>query len=199
MGIPVDREGFFRAEIIDYGMCEASDAASQSVGVTIKCHLSEMYDFGQEAWVDWPYDQEATGVLWVICKNGSINDTACKSLVQSAGWDGDFESISDKRWEPTPCQVQVKHQEYKGKSEFRIAYVNPLDKIPGAMGNLNTDKVKLLKSQHGAALRALTSTLKTNAALVAKGKPAAPKAPPKAAAPASQPAGVAPLDNETPF
>lgn len=194
MPTAVDRAGFFQCDIVDYGMCEASDAASQSVGVQIKCHLFAMYDFAQEAWIDWPYDQEAYGVLWVINRNGSLNDIACKSLVQCAGWDGDLDSIAEKRWEPTRCQVQVKESTYNNKTELRVAFVNQLDHVPGKMGTLNTDKVKLLKSQHGSALRALTSTLKTNAAPSPKGKPAPPKAPPKVSAPA----GAPPAD-EVPF
>lgn len=190
MGTPIDRPGFFQAEIIDYGMCEAKE--SQSVGLQIKCKLLAMYDFKQEAWVEWePYDQEADGVLWVIKKDGSLNDVACRSLVQSTGWDGDLEAFGEKRWDPTRCQVQIKEDTYNNKTQLRIAFINPYDRVPGVMGTLDSDKVKGLKASHGSALRALVGTIKTNSTPSPKGKPAAPaKSGPKTPPPAGNSKGV---------
>ena len=205
MGTPIDREGHFRARIVEYGMCQASDAASQSVGVQIKVALTEMWDPDREGWMSWSeYDQEATGTLWIVKKDGTLNDMACRSLVQNAGWDGDIYKIADSKWEPTECQVTIKAEEYRGRTQYKVSFVNDYNRVPGSMGTLDESTVKSLKNQHGSALRALFATTKANSAPKPEGKPEAPPKPPaKRPPPAGSSVGIpdegAPPQDEVPF
>lgn len=197
MGNPVDREGNFRVEITDYGMREAK-APSKSVGVTLKCRLLEIYDFDSEQWHAWAeYDQEADGAIWIVGKDGDLNDKAVESLVVNAGWDGTIESIVEKTWKPTACQITTSENVYNGKTTFQIGFVNHYDSKPGGMGAVSSEKAKQLSQKYGSSLRAVVGTMQTNSSAAPKGKPPAPK--PKAPQPVGAIANGAPPADEVPF
>lgn len=199
----VDREGTFRATITEYGLQRADSGA---VGVIIKATLTEMWDGGEQVWIPWAeYDQECVGTLWVIKKDGHINEGPVKSLCQFANWDGDFDSINAKTWQATPCQVTVEPDEYKGVVRYRIGFVNDFNRVPGGIGTLDDSAVKDLKARFGTPLRALASTVKANSKPAPNGKPPAPPAA-KATKPKADPAPVRetvaagpPPDDEVPF
>lgn len=175
MGSPIDREGAFRCEIIDYGLRKGKEP-SKSVGVSIKCRLLEMYDYDSESWIPWDeYDQEADGAVWIVKKDGVVSDGAVESLVANAGWDGTIESVIDRTWHPTSCQVAVKENNYDGKITYQASFVNAWDSTPGA-GSVSSEDAKVLALQYGASLRAVAGSVKQNAAKPS-GKPSAPAKP----------------------
>lgn len=186
MSSEADREGSFKAQIIDYGMKKAESGA---IAVTLKVKLMAMWDPETQSWLPWSdYDMEAWGDLYVVKKDSTLNETACKSLINCAGWDGYLESICDKTWQPQDCQVVLQANEYKGVTTYRVGFLNALDRTPGAMMTLDKESVKQLSAQYGAPLRALAGSAKAAATPKPNGKPAAP---PKAKAkPAPVAAGV---------
>jgi hypothetical protein len=175
---PCDREGTFKAQIESYGLKEMETG---SVAVAIRANLLECWS--GEGWDAWSeYQMDATGDLWIVKKDGTLNSSQVEALIKCAGWDGNLESITNETWKPTPCQVVVQRDDYKGQTRFRIAFINDIDRTPGAFGNVDAGKAKELQARHGAALRALAGNAKRNGAPAPTGKPATP--PPAAPRPA---------------
>lgn len=180
MSTMIDREGTFKALIQSYGLKEME---SGSVGIAIRANLLACWS--GEGWDDWAqYDVEAQGDIWIVGtkeKGSKLNEKAFESLVKHAGLDGDTDSIVNETWKPTECQVVIKADDYNGQTRFKIAFVNALDRTPGAFGNVDAAKAKELQSRHGAALRAIAGNAKRNGTPTPASKPAAPPpAPPKA-------------------
>lgn len=205
MSEPADREGDFRCEIVDYAIQQAK-APSQAVMVRLKVKLTHFYQpteiGGDGEWHPWEeYDQEAYGSVCVAKKDGSLNQTGCESLMNNAGWDGDFSAVDNKTWKPTRCQVRLSPNEYHGKTTYQVAFVNGYDDTPGggSLKSVGSERAKALQDRFGSSLRAIKGTLKTNAA-PASGKPKSPS-PPKSvpvAAAATSENGAPPVD-EVPF
>lgn len=169
---PCDREGTFKAKITDYGTRETE---GQAVAVTIQVTLLEMWD-GSE-WQEWEqYGMEAAGDLWVVKKDGTPNNNPAKSLIEHAGWDGSFASITNRTWQPTPCQVVIKRDDYKDQVRYRVEFVNAYDRTPGQVSNVSPDKARELDGRFGSHFRALAGNTKRNGSAPAPGKPATPPA-----------------------
>lgn len=168
-----DRAGNFRAEIIEYGMKEFQSGA---VAVQIKVALKEIWNHDEETWEPWEdYGMEAFGSIFVVGKEGNLNERGVKSLVNNAGWDGDFNSIANRTWEPALCQVNIKAEVYNNVTTYKVAFVNHFDSVPGTMGMLDEDKVKDLAARFGASARSIASQAKANR-LPQTSKPPAPPA-----------------------
>jgi hypothetical protein len=157
MSTPVDRAGSFKATIEEYGLKEME---SGSVAISLKAKLTDFWD-GQQ-WHDWrEYEQEAEGDVWVVKKDGTPNEKAIETLVKFAGWDGDFLSVIQGQWAPTPCQLTIKAEDYQNRTRLKIAFVNDLNRTPGGqMSNVDEAKAKELQSRFGASMRAIVGNAK---------------------------------------
>ncbi len=183
MPTQIDRPGVFLAEIVDYGLKKSEQ--TESVAVSITARLLAMWTIGQgmaePGWVEWAiYDQEASGDTWVIGKDGKLITAACDRLIKHAGWNGDFEAISNKLWAPCQCQVTVVADEYKGVKRYRIEFINDYGRTPGKFEELAADKVQNLAARFGPELRALAGSHRQQSVPAPAGKPAAPPALPGA-------------------
>ena len=187
MGQPVDREGNFRAKIIEY---ELKEFDSGNVSISVKAQLLE--HFFDRQWVPWEeYDMEAEGAICIVKSNGTeINKLGAESLIQHAGWDGLFDSVANHTWAPTLCAVAIKQEEYKGKTSLKINFINSYSRTPGA--SIDPNKVKDLTSRFGSQLRALAGNSGRSTVPTGKPPPAPPPARPMAPAPSQDP-------NEIPF
>jgi hypothetical protein len=182
--VPCDRTGNFRAEILDYGLKQMESGA---VAVALHVLLTEMWD--GENWLQWrEYDMEAFGDVWIVKKDGALNDRQAKALINFAGWDASLASIADETWKPTPCQVEIAHDRYKDQDQYKISWVNDFNRVPGAgaLSNVDAGKLKELEARFGSPLRALQGNVKRNTASPSTKKPPSP---PKAAATAAVAAG----------
>lgn len=130
------QEGFYRISITEYGLKEAESGA---LAVSIRAKLIQCWQ--NEEWVNWDhYDQEADGDVWVVKKDGTPNEGAIHSLAQWAGWDGDMQSLVNANWQPLKCQCQVKREDYKGETRFKIAFLNDWNPMsPAPAGRDDTD------------------------------------------------------------
>lgn len=159
----VDRAGNFRGIISEYGLKKMDSGA---VGVTIRVLIEEMWDQENQAWVDWQYDMEAVGDIWIIGnkeKGNKINERAARSLIQYAGWDGNIASIVTNEWQPSKVHVSVSREEYKGNVHFKISFVNDYDRPPGGLvSNVSADEAKQMAAVYGSSLRALAGTVRAN-------------------------------------
>lgn len=172
---PCDRTGSFRAEILDYGLKEMDSGA---VAVALHVKLTEMWD--GENWQPWgEYDMEAYGDVWIVKKDGKLNDRQAKALINFAGWDASLSSIAEETWKPTPCQVEITHERYKDQDQYRISWVNDFDRTPGAgaQSNVDANKLKELEARFGSPLRALQGNVKRNGAAPSTKKPSPPPKP----------------------
>jgi hypothetical protein len=172
---PVDREGTFQAEIESFGLKEME---SGSIAISIRANLTACWS--GEGWDSWSeYMMDAQGDLWIVKKDGTLNSPQVEALMKHAGWDGNLESIINETWKPTPCQVVVQKDSYKGVDRYKIGFINDLNRTPGAMSNVDAAKAKELQARYGAQLRALAgNAVRNNAAPAGK-----PSAPPPAPAP----------------
>lgn len=169
----VDREGFFRAVITDYGL---NDAGSGAVAVSLKVSLTEMWGDGE--WIPWEqYGQEANGSCWIVKKDGTLNDGQVQSLIKHGGWSGDLLDIVNRKWEPTKIQVQILREVYKDQPRYRISFINDWAREPGGCGNVDEGTARALAARFGSALRAIAGNAKRNTPQPA-GLPSVPPPPP---------------------
>lgn len=177
MSNPLTEAGVFRGCITEYGL---RDTESGAIGVTIRARIDDGWDSENKEWADWrPYAIEAIGTLWIIKKDGTVNQLPTESLIKFAGWNGDIEAIGAGLWIPTECQFSVNEErpnEYHEATQYRIAFINQYDRIPGAVGNVTPEKAKELQSRFGAQFRALAGSAAQNAAKPPTTKPKMPNA-----------------------
>jgi hypothetical protein len=189
----IDRDGIFRGNPIEASIITGAEG-SQSVGLNVKCFVQEALDGSN--WQPWDeYGFVAAGTLWIIKKDGSINENAAETARDVLGWDGDFDHVEGTQLRM--CQFTVKGEEYKEKMRYRIEWFNPYEFSPGPRA-VDAGQLSKLKTTHGAKMRAFFGQRKS-AAPAPAGKPAPPppaakKSPP---APPSAPAGVDELPNAT--
>lgn len=171
--IDADRAGNFRAEIMDYGLWEPTTGGA--VAVQVRAVLTEIWD--GEAWQPWrQYNMIAKGNIWVIKKDGTLNEKSVESLIKATGWGGDIESVVQGAWAPTPCQVVLNEETYKEEVRYVVSFVNEFDRKPG--GGMNTvtgDRAKELQARFGSPLRALAGNVKRNAAPTGSKPPEPPR------------------------
>ena len=153
----LDRMGRFRVEPTKWSIREAPSGA---VGVGITFLVLEQWDTEKGQWTDWsefePY--EVRGTWWVVKRNGSISQNGVDQLSSVFGWDGTLETI---RQSPPRgrAQVQVTHDEYKGKVEFRAEWLHGYDADPtGSSGSVDEARGKELDTRFGSLLRAAASS-----------------------------------------
>jgi len=194
MSIQCDREGSFQGRILEYGLKEFESGA---VAITIKAALDKISN--GEHWEDWEqYDMEAIGSLFIIKKdNGGVNNQQVESIVLATGWDGSLNSVVHGTWQPTPCQFVIKSETYKNVLQFRIAFINEHDRIPGGLSNVDIDKAKALEAKYGSSLRAVSGNVKRNTAPAPTGK--AMPAPKANGGAKEQPVGAAKKTDDIPF
>lgn len=171
MGTAIDRPGNFQCEFKEYGLTERESGA---VAISVIAQITAQYNDESGEWDDWKeYDVEARGDLYIIKKDGGLNNSQVEALCKYAGWSGSLAAIRDRTWTPTPCQVSIEGDEYKGVTRYKIGFVNAFDRTPGGVGNITDDKVKALEVKFGASLRAVAGSA-THGTTKPAGKPAAP-------------------------
>lgn len=156
MSNKIDREGFFRAVPKSWDVAEGKESQSKGIRLTFK--ITAMKE--GEDWQDWtPYDFEASGVFWIIGKEGKIDIARVKRLGETIGWNGTFEMVADYLPVEVEVQIQVKLDTYGDKPEFRVDGIWDRDFVPGQK-RLTADKAKTLDNTFGAQMRAILAGVK---------------------------------------
>lgn len=170
----LDREGTFRGRIIEFGLQEGS-SPSQSVGIGIKVAIDEWFNRETEAWEDWrEFEFETIGYINLVTSKGVANDKSADNLCKCTGWNGNLGDIAMGEWKPEPIQFTTKADEYKGKTTFKVDYVNQYDRIPGGgIKSVDAETAKALQAKYGTTFRALGANAKRNTPPADK-----PKSPP---------------------
>lgn len=198
MSYDCDREGVFRGELTAPSLVKGKDP-SRSVGIGFVAKLAEMWNETERQWEPWShYDMEAHGTVWVIKKDGSVNQNAVDSLVNCVDWSGNLCDVPEGTFTGGQCQFVIKEETYKDQTSYKAAFINPFNSVPGGGGNMSADEARAIQSQVGSQLRAIASSAKRG-----RTKPDAtskPAAPPKARPPVNQPVPVDADGNiEVPF
>jgi len=191
----LDQEGTFQGEIMDMAILDAKDTQSKAVSITVR--ILEIWHEG--AWHDWSeYGLEVSGNLWVIKKDGTINETQWRALVENAGWDGSFASVATKSWKPKPVQVVVQADTYKDQTRYRISWLNAWGSMPGILGGIAPDAAAALDAKYGAQARALSGNVNRGKGAAPAGKPGKPSAPKKKAESQPETPPLPPRDDPPP-
>lgn len=178
--IPCDREGNFRVTVVDYGLIEENSGA---IAISLIVHLDQRWNREQDepGWENWgEYAMSAEGRIYVVKSDGNINKGQAEALMKYGNWDGNFDSIANKTWEPAPFSCNIEPNTYKGVTTYRVGFVNDYNSTPGQRSNVSPEKASELQSRFGSQFRALAGTVKRNAV------PPPPNSRPKPPPPASQ-------------
>lgn len=186
--------GRFRARIMAWGLTRSSQPDSQSVGIRLEFSVLQYWNPSLANWEDWSQQNlDIGGTVWIIQKNGQPNEKAVIRLMDASGWDGSLDQIeaplnTPGAWDPRDVQITVDWQEYNGKNEIRVAWVNGWDDAPG-MPRLEASEVSAIKNAFGSKLRAVVANKNRNAPrpqpVAAPAVRPAPPPPPASSAPAA--------------
>lgn len=93
-------------------------------------------------------------LVTLVKKDGEIVVSAIENMKAAFGWDGmEFVSLSNEFPDKEFSLSQCVHEEYEGKTYFKVGFVNP---IGGGMKRLTPADPKVLAAKFGAKLRALS-------------------------------------------
>lgn len=192
----LDRDGVFKAMIVEWGVKKSETSLSVAVSCRFEARAKlESDDKGASFWDDWTQYEPMSfvGDYWIIGKDGKINEGAVQQLVRSTGWDGKLASVLASLPPRPIVQVTVKPDTYKDKTRYKAGWMNPEDYVGGS-GNVDAKGVAAMDSQFGSLLRAAAGAAAPKAAAGAKPAAAAakgrPKAPPRKVDEALAPIGT---------
>ena len=115
-----NREGRFRAEVIEKGVAETGE--NKLTTVTLKFLLEEEYKDGE--WQNILGEpQEITGYFYIEKRDRSINEFALKALKETFGWDGRDAFWFEDNALPK-CQVTLAYETYNDKQKLRVQFIN---------------------------------------------------------------------------
>src|SRR3972149_415329 len=168
----LNQAGVFRGTITEYGLLVQDSGA---IALSVRAKIDDAWNHESQGWQDWRgYEVQAAGRLWIVKKDGTINESQAQSLIKHCGWNGDMTVLSEG-WEPTPCSFVVNEEKYEGKTSYRISFINDYNRSPGQVGNVDIEEAKKLQSRFGAQFRALSGNISRNAIAPPQNKPKMPK------------------------
>lgn len=141
--------GTYYAVPKDWSSGESKSGTPQFV---VLFNVTHMFDGAQ--WEGLPPGCEITGYFYPICRDGTRNDVTCEMLMKALGWDGaTFESFSAADFSKAFCQLDIRAEQYNGREQLKIGWVNPSDYKPKPFARSAPEAVKSLDAKFGAALR----------------------------------------------
>ena len=128
------------------------EAASGAVGVHVGYKVLGKHEDGE--WQDWREfgEYRVDGTVWIVKRDGTVNQIGVDQLRDVLGWDGRMELFS----RPVPrgkIQIEVQAEEYKGAVDHRVNWIYPVD-APIGSGTVAPGRQKELANRFGSLLRA---------------------------------------------
>ena len=175
----LEQEGIFRAVATAWSLGRTKEG-SRSIPVVVDFTVTEKMEDG--VWEDWSKydDQTIEGRFYVVGKDGAPNAANVERLARCLGWTPD---AMDGPPPGTAVQIEVRPEEYNGRTTLKVKWLNPADFVPAAASQ-SPAEVKAFKQQFGSQMRAI-------AAAATKGNGTKPAPPPPARKPATAPGPVA--------
>lgn len=161
MSDTVQQEGLFRGFILTWGLKEFD---SGSICAKMKVQLTEAMIDGE--WVDWSdAGLSVWGDIWVVGKDGNLNERNCNDLIRSVGWDGDFDTVVKGDLNGlNQFQLRVKCETGRdGVDRYEIAYLREYNYIP-CCSKIEDDTVRKIQRKFKGKLAALASSKDAKAA-----------------------------------
>lgn len=179
----LEQEGTFRAVATAWSLGkpkEGSQAVPVVIDFTVTAKLDD--DGDSRVWTDWSgyEDQTIEGRFYVVGKDGAPNAANVERLARCLGWTPD---ALDSAPPGTVVQIEVKADEYNGRTTLKVQWLNPADYVPTAPTQ-SPAEVRAFKARFGSQMRAI-------AAAAVKDSGAKAGAPPPARKPAPAPGPVA--------
>lgn len=185
----IDREGRFTAQMLETSLFKAEGTEA----VAFNFHAALMHEAVSNEWAALDPMPDVRGAVWLVKKDGTINENAVKQLKEALGWDGDWNKLdgADHKW--PDFQVDVQADTYNGKTTFKGTWLHHFEADPSQRGGkaMEPGEKKSLAAKYQAQTRAICG-VKQSGAPGPKGKPPAP-------AKKAETATVPPSDETPPF
>jgi len=181
----LNQTGDYIAMIDDYSIREY-DSGSVAIAMRFVIYKEWVKAKDGFGWQDRENGEHIDGYSFIVKTDGTINNVAQQALMTATGWDGQIESVIDKRWKPWPCRITVEEDFYEGKRSYKVNWINHADTEPGGFKQLDDESAKSLKARHSSQLRASAAAIqKDMAASIPNDQlnPAPVEAPPQSPAP----------------
>lgn len=152
----IEEEGTYRGYPFEWGI--QTFEATQSVALKIRFCVHQRWHPKERCWSqEWPIGWFVDAQVWLVKKDGSLNNAAVTNLQKCGLWNGDWDQFST----PPPnvfSLIDVQAETYEGKTRYRGAWVNPDAPEPATRGSLapaDPELLKSLRSRFQGATRAI--------------------------------------------
>ena len=127
---PIDRTGFFRGIIKDFGVTVTRQKELPQLTVTVMA--TELYDEATEEWEDWSECQQViTGyfVLATVDENGiPVKCLNYDQVMLAVGWDGEtYSGLAAMDLKELPIQFRVIEDTYDGNVKLKMNWIDAVD------------------------------------------------------------------------
>jgi hypothetical protein len=118
----------------------------------------DLFYYLNEGTKNWDNVEAGTGIsayFNLVTSKKELNQFNVDALKEALGWDGmSFASLSSGDWSQTDVQVTLEEEEYEGKVQIKVKYINPRDWEPRGI-QADPQAIAAADQQFGAMLRAL--------------------------------------------
>lgn len=145
----LERQGTFKAKPIEWSVYEAQSGA---IGITVVFEAQQVWS--NEDWRPLMPPAIVKGTFYVVKTDGTNNDRVGQMLCVTLGWGGSFAEV---RRNPPPeslFQVEVKSEDYKGKTYYKVDRIRAENATPGG-GEVSDERLAELDKKYGATLKAI--------------------------------------------
>jgi len=138
----LDTEGTFRGEVLDHTVTLTKAGKPQ---LYLKVRVDEVYadsaewmehfELNEPGWAEWPAEEASGYLLLFNATDRFDSETAQLNVTQTMsalGWDGtDFTPLASGDFAGKRVQIRVAYEEYKGKTQLRLAWLDEEGATPG--------------------------------------------------------------------
>ena len=154
MATQLNREGIFLARPTAWSIQSKQDGSTQSAALMI--HYRVEYELAADGnWNEVPPDTETVGMHNVIKADGTINQGAVERLKKVLGWSALFGDVVGTSPPDLRVRVDVKRNDYQGKTSWRVEWLNAESDPIGGKGGLDETGARNLDAKYGHLMRAV--------------------------------------------
>lgn len=185
----IDREGRFAAQMLESSIFKPEN--SEAVGWNF--HAALMHEAKADGWEALEPMPDAYGTIWLVKKDGTINENGVKQLKEALEWDGDWNKLDGGHQWPD-FQTDIVADTYNGKTQFKATWIHHFESDPSQRGtgkSVDPAEKKSLAAKYQSQTRAICG-------VKSSGAPAPKGAPPSPAKKKNEPAMAGTGSEETP-
>jgi hypothetical protein len=162
-------EGKYVARPKRWAVGESKEGAVQ---FAVDFSLSQYFSDAAGEWHDISSEgYSIVGYFYPISKAGNLVEMTVESLQESLGWSGaSLTELNDSDWSQTEVQLVLQREEYQGRTQMKVKFINPRDYAGGNGIKADAAEVKTLDQRFGAILRANPKAKKPQAPQAGNGQ-----------------------------